>query len=52
MYIYKQCAGKYMYTMGYYCTTVHMKKYSSAGALWTIPWDVSAPWYAEDWMDT
>ena len=24
-------------TMGY-CITVHMKEYSSAGALWTIPW--------------
>ena len=30
-----------MYTMGSttgYCITVHMKEYSSAGALWTIPW--------------
>ena len=24
-------------TMGY-CITVHMKEYSSAGTLWTIPW--------------
>ena len=31
----------YMYTMGStmgYCITVHMKEYSSAGTLWTIPW--------------
>ena len=32
---------KHKYTMGStmgYCITVHMKEYSSAGTLWTIPW--------------